>query len=902
MKREVVRGALVAAFLLAAPAAAQEPPPPDTPTENSVPRGASGAVFKEEKDPAPPPSLGITMPAVTHYEPPVYPEEAKQAGIEGSVILALDIDKDGHVKKAVVLEPGGHGFDQAALEAAKKLEFSPARKKDGTPFAARIRYRYGFTLTPAPKPPPPAGSEAAEAQKAATLSGVVLAAAGDAAIAGATVAVSGGKEATTDEHGAFSLGDLGAGRYTIKVTAPGYDPLVVEEELEAGEATEVKYRLLPKRQGGLEVTVTGERPPREVTKRTLTEDEIEKIPGTNGDALKSLLNLPGVARPPGILGLLIVRGSAPQDTQVFIDGTPVPIVYHFGGLTSVVPTEILDKIDFYPGNFGSEFGRAQGGIVDVGLRSPKEGFHGLAEADLVDVRLLLEGTIPGTDGWTFLAAGRRSDLEWLGPVLSNLGAGVTELPAYYDYQFMVGKKLSSSSSFRVTFFGSNDDFAILDDNPSPGAPAISGSAGLHTAFQRLQTRYTKDFSDGDRFTATVAFGHDDIAFGIGALSGSFDQRTVTGRLEYSTKISRILRLDAGLDMIGGISAVDFQLPPPPIPGQPPSQPFGTNLVDTKQSGGFIQPAAYVEAEATPTSRLRLVSGVRVDYFNLDRQLDVSPRISARYDILPDFPKTTLKGGVGFYMQPPQPYEVIPPIGSPDLESQRSIQTSLGVEQQITKQIDASVEGFYKDLYDQVVQTPSATGSTVTDTNLGTGYVVGAEVLLKYKPDSRFFGWLAYTLSRSTRRDGPGQPLQLFQYDQPHILTVLGSYKIGRGWEIGARFRLVSGNLVTPNVCNPASPSCNPNRVNALFNAASGTYTPIPVAGPYSERLPLFQQLDIRVDKTWRFKTWKLTSYLDVQNVYNYGNVEAISYSYNYTSRQYVAGLPILPSLGLRADF
>jgi hypothetical protein len=43
-------------------------------------------------------------------------------------------------------------------------------------------------------------------------------------------------------------------------------------------------------------------------------------------------------------------------------------------------------------------------------------------------------------------------------------------------------------------------------------------------------------------------------------------------------------------------------------------------------------------------------------------------------------------------------------------------------------------------------------------------------------------------------------------------------------------------------------------------------------------------------------------YLDVQNVYNHGNVEGVSYNFNYTARQYVTGLPILPSFGMRGDF
>ena len=92
--------------------------------------------------------------------------------------------------------------------------------------------------------------------------------------------------------------------------------------------------------------------------------------------------------------MLIVRGSSPNDTAVFVDGTDIPMVYHFGGLSSVIPTEMLEKLDFYPGNFGPQYGRAMGGVVDVGVRSPrKDHLGGLLQFDLIDGRLLVEGPL-----------------------------------------------------------------------------------------------------------------------------------------------------------------------------------------------------------------------------------------------------------------------------------------------------------------------------------------------------------------------------------------------------------------------------------------------------------------------------------------------------------------------------
>ncbi len=127
----------------------------------------------------------------------------------------------------------------------------------------------------------------------------------------------------------------------------------------------------------LDVEVQGEKPPREPTRHAIAAEGISRIPGTNGDAIRGHRQHAGRGSPAGRCdGMLIVRGSSPNDTAVFVDGTDIPMVYHFGGLSSVIPTEMLEKLDFYPGNFGPQYGRAMGGVVDVGgafaaQRSPR---------------------------------------------------------------------------------------------------------------------------------------------------------------------------------------------------------------------------------------------------------------------------------------------------------------------------------------------------------------------------------------------------------------------------------------------------------------------------------------------------------------------------------------------------
>jgi hypothetical protein len=349
--------------------------------------------------------------------------------------------------------------------------------------------------------------------------------------------------------------------------------------------------------------------------------------------------------------------------------------------------------------------------------------------------------------------------------------------------------------------------------------------------------------------------------------------------------------------------VQARLPAAPRPGEPIGQPFSTRnaqTIDLKTR--YFRPAGYVEFELTPISRWRVVPGFRVDYSDDTGDVDFAPRINSRFDIVEGFPRTTLKGGVGVYNQPPQFQESVEPLGTPSVKSNRAIHYGLGIEQDITRQLEAGVEGFYKQLDNQVVAAANADGTDIDYVNTQTGRAFGMEVLIKYKPDDHFFGWIAYTLSRSVRQNSPDEEeFQVF-FDQPHIFTMLGSYRFGDGWELGARFRVVSGNRVDPSVCNFADQTCDPSRINALFHGATGAYTPIRIGGANSERLPPFHALDIRLDKAWQFALWKLSLYVDVQNVYNNQNVEGISYDYRYSTRQYVSGIPILPSFGMRGEF
>jgi outer membrane receptor protein involved in Fe transport len=292
--------------------------------------------------------------------------------------------------------------------------------------------------------------------------------------------------------------------------------------------------------------------------------------------------------------------------------------------------------------------------------------------------------------------------------------------------------------------------------------------------------------------------------------------------------------------------------------------------------------------------LLVVPGLRSESYvytdQRERQRTFNPRLAVRYALTDT---VALKGGAGLYHRPPVRDEPSTTFGNPDLRPQRSFQTGLGAEWQPTPEWFISGEGFYNRLTDMIVRsdaTVERNGQQVPERlkNGGLGRVYGLEFLVRRALTDRLFGWIAYTLSHSERLDAQGRQWRLFDNDQTHVLTAIASYKLGGGWEVGARFRYASGNPSTPVV------GSRRDDLTDVF---------VPLYGAVnSQRLPNFHQLDIRVDKIFVFDRWSLDVYLDLTNAYNNAAVEGVTYNYNYTQSAFFEGLPILPVLGAKGSF
>jgi TonB family protein len=750
----------------------------------------------------------VRPPTLIQDESPAFPEAALRDGITAptTVMLRLVVDEHGVVTQAEVEAPTGHGFDEAATAAAKKLRFAPATR-DGIPIASRIRFRFVFTPPPTP---------------------------------------------------------------ALAPVAPVATPAPTETQSPPTSDAEPPPPA--------EVRVVGSAHAVEVAKRSMGADEMQHLPGARGDALASIEAMPGVGRAPPNSGLLIFRGSGPNDTNVFVDGTGINIAYHLGGLSSVVPTDVLEKLDFYPGNYGSEYGRGMGGVVALGVRAPRDDghYHGLAQADLIEGRALAEGPLAG--GWRFLVAARRSTVDlWLDPILSGNHAP-TLAPHYYDGQLELVKDIDSRRSLRLLFFGYDDRISFFQGS-NADTVELAGNAAEHFAFGAAQLRYIDRYAMSGELHLMASVGRDIQQRTAGVYYYDLGQTPINLRADASQRVLDGFRIEPGLDIVYTPYAGSGRFPALSSPDIPTGGPAVLPL-QTTASGARFEPGAYVQAVVQPWWGSRTVPSVRADYDSATHALDIAPRLSLRQDVRASPHRTTLKAALGSYFQPPQIVEVVPVFGQRGLRSSRSFQGDTGVEQAITEHVTLSLDVFYKRMDRLVV--PGARSS-------GEGRAYGAEWLLRYEPDSRFYGWIAYTLSRSERRDSASTPFYLFDFDQPSNLSVVGSYRIDDHWRVGTRFRYTSGNPYTP-------------LGTGALDAASGTYSSTIPLLPNGARLPSFHELDVRVDRSWDLGAGvRLTAYLDVENVYDYQAPTGIAYSFDFAKNDYARGLPILPSIGLRGE-
>lgn len=873
-------GLVLAAVALFSPSAGAQQPPADAPAP-------TGQLTKK--------------PKLKTYVEAAYPEEAVASGRTATVTLQLDIDAAGRVTSAIPQGPADPPFDAAAIKAALQLQFEPA-EIDGVAAPVRLGFRYRFSLQKEPVKP-----------KTYPLTGRIVERKSKAPVAGAMVSISSlSLSAQTDAQGRFDFVELPAGVFVVGVGAEGFLGMSIEQPIPVATNSPVIYELVkrpPKSDVHEEIVIRVPRVRRAIGSAAVGVDEAKSIPGVMGDALAVVQNLPGVARASAGSGEVVVWGSSPAETRIYIDDVPVPYLYHRGGLRSVMNDALVSSVELIPGGFGAAYGRSTGGLVRITTSPiPEEGLGGYAAADFIDASTALRYRQPGPNGSTFAAGGRFGYLDKLLPAVAPSVTTTVPLSSYWDYAAKYIQR-QGDASYSVLMFGASD---AVDRVISGRFTEAAQSERSATSFHRLAAQYQSEAKDGTTARVTTWVGVDDSAlisrFGQASTEQTSKAWRAGTRAGYRFAIQQGVVAGVGADAevsrLAAGRAGTLSLPAREgdraIFGQPPAEQVASDTWQTH----YLGLATYAELELSVGKLLTVTPGLRFEptVYEANRSF---PRGAGGVDVgfsyfeLPLLPRltvelrpseaVTLNLSGGLYQQPPDPVDLSSVFGGTALESSRAVHAVLGGS--VRPWQGASVEAalFAKQSTGLAAR---AGGETVAQAralvSTGEGRSYGGQLVVKPGSFRGLSGWVSYSLMRAERRDTEQSQWRLFDQDQTHVLVAVASYSPAPGWNLGLRVRGSTGYPRTPVT-------------GAVYEARSNLFLPIRGENN-SSRLPSFMQLDLHAEREarWRFGTWKL--YADLLNVTNRRNAEEVVYNYDYSDRKFLTGLPLMLVFGGRVEF
>ncbi len=706
--------------------------------------------------------------------------------------------------------------------------------------------------------------------------------------------------AVADERGRFRITDVPSGTYSVRASLIGYEAQVSTDILVSpNRPAEVSFELTPTTVE-LESNVVVRsgfftKPPDATTSvQSQSSEEIRRLPGGFEDVVRATANLPGVAQVDGGRNDLIVRGGAPTENLYLIDGFRVSNINHFGtqgssgGPLSYINLDFVENIRFYTGGFGVRYGDRLSSALSINLRDGRtDRFGGKATVSATQFGLNLEGPL-GTNG-SMLFSARRSYLDFI-----FKAAGFEFVPEYWDFMAKTTHQISPRDRLSILGIGALDNVRLFINDAED---RYENSRRLNTNMEQavVGVSWRHLFSRGSVTSSlSQTFVDYDYRQNDSLLNPIFEsasqERDLTADIDALVSVQSGLRLSAGLSGQRAESDGNIYL-----------EPFTNTYGETFERDNDFDVDAFKGASYVQLVRdfgaISLTSGLRADYFDaIDNKWAVAPRFAVSADAAG---RVTLSGSIGRYYQSPSLIWLGSNPVNRSLDFIRADQAVGGIEILARTDTRISIEGYYKRYRDVPASTEQEWivlsnagagfgGSEESFTAFGIdslvsegrGRAYGLELSLQKKlSSSPLYGTVNLSLNRSeytgldgVYRDG--------SYDQTAIVNLTGGYIFNDEWEFSSKFRLATGRPYTP--FNPDGTQ-DPERYN-------------------SERLSTSHALDVRVDKRWFFDGWNLTTYLDIQNIYNHIGDSTPRYNAREGIVETEDEIGILPSIGISAEF
>jgi len=758
------------------------------------------------------------------------------------------------------------------------------------------------------------------------VTGLVVDADGQPALA-VTVCVVGTTRCTiTGEDGRFRLGEIRPGLQVLEITPPGlprYEGAAVE--VRAGLESVVQIAL-PRLTGVNEVVTVRASSfvaPEEVKNSAfvIEPSEIASGAGSLQDVSRYLQTLPGV-----VLGTndfrndIIVRGGSPLENLFIVDNIEIPNINAFanftsaGGTVSVLDTYLIDDVTFLTGGYPAPYINRVSSVLQVAQREGnRDRLAGRATVGFAGAGGIVEGPIAGGRG-SWVVSARRSFLDL---VTDDIG-GAGGVPVLYTANTKVVYDVSPFDRiWAVNITGVDRVRLGLGEN----SDLDGGLSEFDIRYEgwRSATGFNWQRIFGERGVGLLGVSHsvatldstvkdllkngvpppdvpvdDVIAAGPVVFQDNSTERETTFKYDLTTYVPMLGKVQAGGSF--KIFQLNYDTSAPlgndsPYSPEPDLDPFTIqSRFDAYQTG------AYVQATGSVTSRLNVTLGGRFDHYQYIDAAKFSPRAGVSF-ALSD--AVSLRGSYGrYYQQPFFPFLAVFPENR-QLEPIQADHYVAGVVWQIDELTRVLVEGYRKNYADYPVSTtiPELSLANIGDTfnvrdvlfpmsSDGYGRAYGIELSVERKPGGRWYGQanLAWSRARHAGLDGVLRP---GSFDSPVVANVDGGVQLDDRWQVSSRFSFISGRPYTP-----FDLALSTSQRRGIYDLSQVNAT----------RAPAYARLDVRVERRFIVGGRPLVIFGGVQNVTNRENIAQYAWNRRDNVQRTQTQIGIFPIIGLDWQF
>ncbi len=614
----------------------------------------------------------------------------------------------------------------------------------------------------------------------------------------------------------------------------------------------------------------------------ITQDQILSAAGTYGDFTRYLQVLPGVVWKSDLTNDLLVRGGHPTENLFVVDGVEIPNISHFslsgsnGGFTSMLDSTAVGSVDMRSGIYDAGYSSRLSSLIEIHTYRPQEKRQsgnlslGIAGAGGLYQRLLAGNR-------TLLLSAHRSVMN-----LVTNDIGINGVPVYANALARIELNPGNRDSISVFTLGGADS---IDMRPCPTTGATSSFQTQYSGWrstEALSWRHTYASQLVANLTASSSYTRQKIGQQQ-QISGDFDTGVCENLVvvpvytEDSRNAVSMLnyKLHAGLHGwlfslgAGGLLATPDDSVAQPIgqlsPYSPDPARSDADSFHRRFSTG--QSSAFAQAQGAIGARLRLLAGLRVESFALTGGFTLDPRISAIFQVSR---RQSLHASWNQSSQLPPIMDMLSYPGNRALLPIQVRQQVFGLRIWQGNWGTLDAEAYQKDYSHEPVSTeyPALMLSNMVDTlgqgfawlplvSAGTAQSRGLELALRAHWPRAAQLSLSAARSETTYRalDGIRRP---GNYDIPFVANAMGSFQLPWQARLDMRESFASGRPFCPFDLADSNAQMRGiydlSRINAL-------------------RGPLYNRLDLELERNFRLPRGLLEVHLGAENVFNRGNLE-----------------------------